>query len=438
MKRTMSPVTYDVERLASGVRLVVGRLPHMASVAVGVWARVGGRYESAKKSGISHFLEHLVFKGTRRRSCEALKQAIEGYGGALNGFTGEELTCYLAKVLKPHVPRAVDVLTDMLLRPRLDAVDVEKERKVILEEIRMYHDQPAQHVHELTNTLLWPDHPLGRPIAGTPGSMANITRQELRAHQTRYYAPRNLTVVMAGDVTLREAKLALASLGRRSRASAAAAPLPAPRRLTAQRLRWEHRETEQTHVCLATHAVGRRHRMRYAVNLLHVILGANMSSRLFREVREKRALAYEIGSHIKHLSDTGGFIVSLGCEPRNLVEAVTVIVNELRRVAAHSVSAAELRRAKEFYRGQLLMALEDTMEHMLWVGEAFVCDRRVPDVAKLLHTLERVDDDDIRHAARHLFHPERLHLAIVGPHQSDEERTLQQLLHTNHQARRTS
>lgn len=429
MKHREPSTAYEAVRLSSGLRLVVGRLKERSSVAIGVWARVGGRYEPAQVSGISHFLEHLVFKGTRRRSCEELKQAIEGYGGALNGFTGEEVTCYLAKALQPHVPRAVDVLTDMLLNPRMDAVDVEKERQVILEEIRMYLDQPAQHVHELISELLWPNHPLGRPLAGTPESMARITREELRHHQARYYTPHNLTVVAVGDVTVDKLRRELSARVRQRRAHPVKAPLPASRIVRNHRMRWQHKETEQTHVCLAAHAVGRQHPRRFAVNLLHVILGANMSSRLFREVREKRALAYEVGSHLKRYQDTGSFVVTLGCEPRKLVEAVSIVVQELQRISRHPASRAEFRRAKEFYRGQLLMTLEDTMEHMLWLGESFVLDHHLPDVPRMLRMLERVTLHDIQHAARHLFTANRLRLAIVGPHSGEEERVLRNMIH---------
>jgi len=428
MKSSSVVTQYDTATLPNGLRLLIGRVPQATSVAIGVWARVGGRHEPAHVSGISHFLEHLVFKGTRRRSCEQLKQGIEGTGGVLNGFTGEEFTCYLAKVLKPRVAQALDVLTDMLLHPRLHPDDIEKERTVVLEEIRMYLDQPAQHVHDVISGLLWPDHPLGRSLAGTPETMARITRQDLQRHRHRFYTPRNLVVSLVGDVSLPRVRQVLLHAFRGQRGGVIRQPSPAPRVPANHRLRWEHRDTEQIHLCLASHAVARRHPARFTVDLLHGILGANMSSRLFREVREKRALAYEISSHVKHYQDTGGFIVMLGCEPRKLIPAVEVVLHELARVARRGVSRAELKRAKAFYRGQLLMGQEDTMEHMLWLGECALMEGRIPTVDATLRALDHVERRDLRLAARKLFQPGRLRLAVVGPRDAAGQRTLEQLL----------
>ncbi len=412
-RRDGSP--YLIATLPNGAGLVQRPMPQAQSVTVGAWVRAGGRYEAPASSGISHFLEHLLFKGTRRRSCEQLKQQIEGVGGSLNGFTAEEFTCYLAKVPARHFRRTVEVLADMIRRPRLAPQDVEKEREVVLEEIRMYDDTPGQYVHDLFSQLLWPDHPLGMLLSGTSETVRRIAREDVVRYWRRMYQPRNLLVAVAGAV---EPELASRAI---RRAFGGMRPVPTSRFLRAPRPRrgpqvrvWR-KPTEQTHLCLGMYAIPRTHPDRFALELAHVLLGANMSSRLFREVREKRGLVYEIGTQIKRFEDTGAFVIHAGCETAKLASTLQTIVTELGRLARTPISRAELRRAKDYYAGQLQMGLEDTMDHMLWMGEQAVTVGRVARPDHLLKYLARVTEQDIRRVARRLFATPKLHLAVVGP-----------------------
>ena len=390
-------------------------MPHAQSVSVGVWVRAGGRYESADLAGISHFLEHLLFKGTRRRSCEELKQQIEGVGGSLNGFTAEEFTCYMAKVPQRHGRRAIDVLADMVRAPRLTPHDVDKEREVILEEIRMYEDAPGQYVHDLFSQLLWPDHPLGMLLSSTIDTVRRITRSDLVHYWRRMYRPRNLLIACAGacdsEAVTRQIRRAFSANG----GAPARRFVRAPRPRRGPQVRLWNKPTEQTHLCVGTYAIPRTHPDRFALELLHVLLGANMSSRLFREVREKRGLVYEIGTQIKRFDDTGAFIISAGCDSAKLALTVQTIFTELSRIRRIPVSDAELKRAKDYYAGQLLMGLDDTMDHMLWMGEQAVTVGRVAKTEALLSHIARVTQRDIQRVARHLFVTPRIHLAILGP-----------------------
>ncbi len=406
---------YHTAALANGVGVVLKPSPQAPSVAVGVWVRAGGRYELPERAGISHFIEHLLFKGTRRRSCEQLKQRIEGVGGSLNGFTAEEFTCYMAKVPARHARRALDTLADMVQAPTLSPRDVEKEREVILEEIRMYEDAPGQYVHDLFNQLLWPNHPLGMLLSGTMDTVRRMTREELVQYWRQMYQPRNLLVCGVGAFEPEPVMRDLQRLFRRRTGPRPRRFVRAPRMRRSPQVRVWNKATEQAHLCVGTYAVPRTHPARFATELLHVLLGANMSSRLFREVREKRGLVYEIGTHIKRFEDTGAFVVSAGCDPTKVTATVQTICAELSRIRRGRVPKAELARAKEYYAGQLLMGLEDTMDHMLWSGEQAVTVGRVARPEQLLSHLERVSAREIQRVARALFVTPNLHVAVVGP-----------------------
>ena len=406
---------HALHTLPNGLGLALRPMPHAASVAVGVWAGAGGRYENPDRAGISHFLEHLLFKGTRRRSCEELKQQIEGVGGSLNGFTAEEFTCYMAKVPHRHARRAVDVLADMIRRPTLTADDLEKEREVILEEIRMYEDAPGQSVHDLFSQLLWPSHPLGMLLSGTIDTVRRIGREDVVRYWQRMYQPRNLLVAAAGAMDVPSVTRHLRRAFGTMRGSATPRFLRAPRPRRGPQVRVWHKPTEQTHLCVGTYAIPRTHPDRFALELLHVLLGANMSSRLFREVREKRGLVYEIGTQIKRFYDTGAFVIYAGCDTGKLAQTVQTIFTELSRIRRRPIAQAELKRAKDYYAGQLLMGLEDTMDQMLWMGEQAVTVGRIASPDLLLKHVARVTERDIQRVARALFVTPRMHLAIAGP-----------------------
>jgi predicted Zn-dependent peptidase len=359
-------------------------------------------------------IEHLLFKGTASRSCEALKQQIEGVGGSLNGFTAEEFTCYMAKVPARHARRAVEVLADMVRQPRLSEEDLAKEREVVLEEIRMYEDSPGQLIHDLFNQLLWPEHPLGTLLSGTIDTVRRIRQADVVQYWKRMYQPAGLLATCAGAM---EPAVWQAAAGRalgRMRGTKPAQFPRAPRPRRGPQVRVWRKATEQTHLCVGTYAVPRTHPDRFALELLHVLLGGNMSSRLFREVREKRGLAYEIGTQVRRFDDTGAFVVYAGCDAGKVEETVTTVWKELRRIRRGRISRSELRRAKDFYAGQLIMGLEDTMDHMLWIGEQAVTVGRVARPEQLLVQLERVSATDIRRVASQLFVGARMHVAIIG------------------------
>jgi predicted Zn-dependent peptidase len=401
--------------LANGVGVALQPMPQAESIAVGVWACAGGRYETERLAGVSHFLEHLLFKGTLRRSCEALKQRVEGVGGVLNGFTTEEFTCYMAKVPGRYGDRALDVLADMVRHPRLSDRDVEKEREVILEEIRMYEDTPGQSVQDLFSQLLWPDHPLGMLLSGTIDTVRRIQRPDLVQYWRRMYQPQNLLVTVAGAFDPARWLTRIRRAFRGMRGGRPSRYLRAPRPRRGPQVRVWNRPTEQTHLCAGVYAMPRTHPDRFALELLHVLLGANMSSRLFREVREKRGLVYEIGTQIKRFHDTGAFVIHAGCDAAKLTDTLRVILTELGRLRRGKIPAAELARAKEYYAGHLLMSLEDTLERMLWIGEQAVTVGRVARTQALMSHLSRVTERDLRRVAAEIFVTQKMHVVVVGP-----------------------
>ena len=415
---------YQETTLDNGLTVITYRMASMASATVGLWLRAGGRFENRKNNGVSHFLEHLLFKGTSRRNYRQIKEAIEGIGGSLNGFTAEEVTCYLAKVVGKHLPMTLDVLSDMVLNSLLKEEDIEKERMVIKEEIKMYLDLPASFVHALFSELLWPDHPLGFMIAGRMEVIESLSREDILAYKERLYNPGNLVVAVAGnlehDRIVREARRTFGSLPRcrRNRFS------PVKEKQSRPEMKLKTKDTEQTHLCLGGKALPRNHPDRYALGVLNIILGGNMSSRLFNEVREKRGLAYEIRSSIYPFHDTGVFVVSAGVDNRKVTETIRVVLRELNKVKNKHVSRKELRHARDFATGQLLLALEDTSSYMNWLGENKLCLGKVPPVEEVLEKVNMVTADDLQRIANRLFTNDNLNLALIGPLKGEEEKNI--------------
>ena len=406
---------YHRTQLPNGLRIVSAPRWEAESTAIGIWVGVGARYEGSRVNGISHLLEHLLFKGTRFRSSRQIKEAIEGAGGSLNAFTDEEFTSVVAKVQPKNLETAIEVLTDMVLHSELDPRELEKERQVVMEEIRMYRDLPMHYVHDLLNSLLWPNHPLGRDIAGTPDSLKRISRKDIRLFQRRYYAPRNVVIAACGRLTHRALVEAVTRSWRSVSPGRPSVCRRAVERQRRPRLKIEAKETEQSHFSMGFHAFPRNHPQIHALSLLNVVLGGNMSSRLFQRVREDRGLAYEIGSQIKRFRDTGLFSISAGVEHKHLDPCLRVVMEELRRIRRKPVSPKEFEQAVEYLNGQVLFALEDTTEHMCWIGECEMLLGHVEPVELILAQLSRVKRGDLTHTARSLLRREHLSLAVIGP-----------------------
>ncbi|MCX6356812.1 MAG: pitrilysin family protein [Candidatus Aureabacteria bacterium] len=411
---------YHTTALDGGLRAVTCEMPAMESAAIGIWIGIGGRYEEAPLNGISHFLEHLLFKGTATRSALRISQEIESVGGALNGFTGEEYTCYMAKVPHAHLRRAAEVLADMCTAPALRGEDIEKERAVIREEINMYRDTPQHHVVDLLGETLWSGHPLGRPLAGTPESVGAITRAHLRQHHAGSYTPQNMVCAAAGAVRhdlFCELMVTLLASRARSRPPRFA---PAPRGAR-RAVRVERKKTEQSHLCLGIRGYSREHPDRYALQMLSIIMGENMSSRLFQRIRERHGLAYAINSSVTRYRDTGAFSIYAGVEHAKALKALALIVKELALVRDRGVGAAELRRARVYWTGQLSMELEKTAQTMLCLGEQMICSGKILTKEAEVANIRRVGVQDIRRVAADLFTERGLNLAAIGPFAETDE-----------------
>lgn len=408
-------MTYQFTTLENGLRVLTVPMANRESTAVAVWVKAGGRYEPKKLSGISHFLEHMMFKGTPTRNTRQIKEEIEGVGGVLNAFTGEEMTCYFAKLLKQYYPRALEVLSDIVLHATVPAAELAKERTVILEEIKMYGDLPSHQVHDLMGELLWPDQPLGRTLSGPPETVSRMTRSEILQYKKDYYHNNNILVSVSGDVDHEEVLERVASLFPKHHEKKHSVFVPAKSEQTKPRTHFFTKKTEQTHLVIGLHAFPRTHPDRYKLGLLHVMLGANMSSRLFEEVREKRGLAYEIKSGISSFHDAGAFTVSAGVETEKTVRAVSVILHELGKVRKSLVKEGELRRAKDYFMSQVSLGVEDTLDHLLWAGEKALCAGELPDKAEIRQKIEAVTLEDIRDIAKRIFRTKNLNLSLIGP-----------------------
>jgi predicted Zn-dependent peptidase len=418
---------YKKVKLDNGLRIITHAMPRMRSVALGIWITVGGRYESKENKGISHFLEHLVFKGTKNYSCRKLKESIEGVGGHLNGFTSEELTCYLVKIPGRHLDLALNVLADMVVNPALPEPEIAKEKIVILEEIKMYKDQPQSYVYELLDELLWPKQPLGASIIGTEDSVGRIKRTQLAYFKENYYIPGNIVVSAAGLLAPQKLTNRVAGIFSRLKNKNPAVFLKAREEQNQPQLKILPKETEQTHLALGFHSFKREHPLKHALGLLHVILGANMSSRLFNEVREKRGLAYEIGTLVKRYQDTGTFMVHAGIDNRKISQTIALIFKELAKSKKELVSRDEFKRAKEFYLGQLMLALEDTLDHMLWIGESTATLDKTYSQEEIIKEVQRVKREDLREVAQKIFKEQKINLALIGPIKESQEKLDKQL-----------
>ncbi|MBA3532574.1 MAG: insulinase family protein [Ardenticatenales bacterium] len=411
---------YELSTLDNGLRLVTVAMPHAYSVSVGLYLTVGSRYEEPHLAGISHFIEHMLFKGTERRPTPRdIALTVESVGGDINASTGHEMTTYYARVSRDHLPIATDVLVDMLRNSRFLANDVERERQVIIEEINESLDIPDELVYMQFNELLWPGHALARDIAGSRESVRGLTREALRSFMERAYTPAHTVLAVAGALTHAGVRDLLQPIlgswpGGDGFGYTSALPLPGP---TARAM---HRPIEQSHFLLGTRALSRFDEDRFAFSLLNIILGEGMSSRLFTEIREKRGLAYTVYGHTLQLMDTGSFAVYAGLDSDNLQEAIEAVLEQLNLLREKAVSAEELAMAKAYARGRTLLRLEDSGANAGWVGGQLAMSNTILTPDEVLGRLDKVTQDDILRVARRLFRDDALVLSLVGPVDEDE------------------
>jgi predicted Zn-dependent peptidase len=381
---------------------------------------VGGRYEAPEVNGVCHFIEHMLFKGTKRRSARRISQDVEGVGGYLNAFTSEEMTCYHSKARHDRFDELLDVLTDMFLNSRFDSQDVDKERSVIKEELAMYLDQPQQHVQELLNETLWPHQPLGRPLTGTEKTLDTLNRARLVDYQRTNYVADRTVFSAAGRLKHKDVVNAISRYARHFPQGRTPQFIPATCEQTKARIRLFTKQTEQTQIAFGIRTCSRHDPRRFALRLLSTILGENMSSRLFQVIREDRGLAYSIYSGLSYFDDVGTLNISAGLDLANLEKTLKLIMHEMRNLTQSLVPAAELRRARDYVIGQIDLSLESTDSQMMWLGEQLVGYGKTLPPEEIKAHLTRVKASEIRAVAREFFRPERLNLALVSPLASDK------------------
>lgn len=416
----------QIIKLPNGLRIVMAPMKGRTSAAVGVWVGVGGRFESKKLSGISHFIEHLTFKGTRRFNNRQLKEMIEGRGGLLNAFTDEESTCYYAKMLGSDITYALEVLSELCANPLFLKADFEQERNVIVEEIRMYKDLPMHCAMDMLNEVVWPNHALGRILTGTEEGVMKMKRSDLVLFHKRHYFAERIVVAAAGDfkpdLFLRACKDNLGHLKRGKTIK----PAPPKKTKKGPHVKFFAKKIAQGHICLGIPAFNRTHPDRYILDVINVLLGGNMSSRLFQSIREDKGLAYEIKSAYSKMMDTGLFTIYAGVDKKNIYKTIRYIVKELQKISQDLVKPNELERAKQYCIGSLKLYMEGTVNKMMWVGEGVLSLDQIRDWREIISRIKSVTRQDVRRVGACLMRKDRLHLSVVAD-KLDEEKLTKEL-----------
>ena len=410
---TMEQRTIEKTDLPNGLVVITEPMPHVHSVSVGVWIRTGSRREPAELNGISHFIEHMVFKGTEQRSAEEIAREIDRVGGLLDAFTAKEMVCFNTKVLDEHLSTAFDILADLALRPKFADEEIVREKSVILEEIKMTEDNPEDLVHELFTQHFWRGHPLGKPILGTPKTVKAFARDTLLTWFRRWYAPNNMVITAAGKIA-HERMLELvakefAKLAPVGDGLADTAPRPQPEIVTRSK-----RGLEQVHICLGVPAIAMGDRRRYAATVLNNILGAGMSSRLFQNIREKQGLAYAVFSDLSPYRDAGLLSVYGGTALEKAEQFVRSVLAEFRSLKEQPVTDEELRRSKAHLKGSLLLSLESTSARMSNLARQHMYFNRFFSPEEVIAAIEAVTSDEIQQIAQEFFRPERLAATVLG------------------------
>lgn len=404
---------YRKDTLSNGIRVVSETLPKSRSVSIGVWVKVGSRHEPQELGGVSHFIEHLFFKGTEKRSAKDIAIEMDSIGGEMNAFTSQETTTYYVKVVDEHLPVAIDLLSDILISSRFDPREMEKERKVILEEIKGVEDTPDDYIHELFTSTVWPDNSLGRPILGTRETIKALKHEDLISYIDSYYSPKEIVISVAGNFEhARLVELLNASFGKLARSGV-------PKKEVTPRFSHDvavkKKQLEQVQVCIGCKGLHYTHDDRYAMSALNTVLGNSMSSRLFQEVREQNALAYSIYSYVTSYRDTGLLTVYAGTDPSNVLEVVRLVMKELKKIKEEGITQAEEARVKNQVKGSLVLSLESSNSHMSRIARQEIYFGKYLSIDDIIKGVENVSTGQLKRLANELFSPENTSLTILGP-----------------------
>ncbi len=404
---------YQKTILGNGIRVITEEIPYLKSVSIGVWVTTGSRDEHPNENGVSHFIEHLLFKGTERRTAFDIAKEIDSVGGTLNAFTGREYTCFYSKVIDKNLPLAIDLLSDIFLHSIMEVKDVEKERMVILQEIKMVEDTPDDYIHDFFNRVCWGDHPLGFPIFGTSELVQSFNREQILQFLKENYQPNRIIVCAAGNVKHQEVVDRIGeTFGQLPRSEKEKKRLK-PDSISTTNIR--KRELEQVHFCLGTKGLQYNHSLRFASYLLNTILGGGMSSRLFQEIRENRGLAYSVYSYLPAYIDTGLVVVYAGTNESSFREVIELVLNEFNRLKKEPFRNGELETSKEQLKGNLLLSLESSDNLMTRLAKNEIYFGTHLPVGKTLKGIDAVEEDEVRHLAKELFDERFFCLTILGP-----------------------
>jgi predicted Zn-dependent peptidase len=412
----MTTEARDIQKrvLPNGLVVITETMPHVRSVSVGIWVRNGSRREALEENGLAHFMEHMVFKGTERRSAESIAREMDSIGGMLDAFTSKEQICFNAKVLDEHLPIAFDVIADLVLRPKFDSEDVKKERQVVLEEIKMDLDNPEYLLHEIFTRGFWPEHPLGRPILGTRETVRHFSRESLRKRFRPWFAPDCLVLTAAGNVKheciLELAEREFGDLKPAGTLEDHGAPYThAPIHLETKR------DLEQVHVCIGVPSFPLAHEGRFAVAVLNNLLGGGMSSRLFQNIREKLGLAYAVFSELTPYSDAGMMTVYAGTARETVGQVIDLVIQEFRDLKQKPVTEEELLRAKNHLKGSLMLSLESTSSRMANLARQELYFGRFYTLDEILASIGAVTREEVQSLAQQFFRPELIAVTVLGP-----------------------
>ena len=409
----MQSLNYEITTLENGIRVITETVNHVQFMSMGFWVGVGSRYENEQQWGITHFIEHMLFKGTDKRTAEQISGAVDAVGGQLNAFTSKENTCYYIKTLTEDFPLAVDVLSDMFLNSRFDNEEIAKEREVIIEEIKMYEDTPDDQVHDLMSANLWPEHPLGRAILGTEESIAAFNHDMLKDYMKQYYTGSNIVVSVVGNISHNQVVEAI-------REVLGGIPKGEPNQyMIADRAKagvnCYYKEIAQSQICVAMPGVAKEDDRLFPLSILNTYLGGGMSARLVKKIREEEGLAYSVYSYNGSYTDTGAFVISVGTRPENCQRVIDIILEELDDVRQNGITQEELDKSFSQLKGSLYMGLETVNSRMNKLGRSMLIYDRVITPEENVNDLSKVTVEDVKSLAEDMFRRENLQITVLGP-----------------------